>query len=76
MFRFGSNATLSLPSHHKIDLDAHLKLPLPRQDVHSIIGYFHSTEGMGEVQYLANYRTSTSRLHYAASGNVSVFVLY
>lgn len=64
--------TLDIASKESIDVKAHLKLPPPRQDVHSLIGYFHNKKGTNniDVDYLANYRTAISLENYAASGMV------
>lgn len=65
--------TLDIASKESIYIKAHLKLPPPRQDVHSIIGYFHTKKGTNnvDVDYLANYRALISKQNYAASGKVS-----
>lgn len=68
--RFGSNATLSLPSVEDIALNMHLKLPQPG-DIHSIVGKMRHTASYSYIAHAFQYSSQVGQTVAGSSGEVS-----
>lgn len=66
-----SNATLAFPGANRINLDATIKFPPPKDESYLVVGNLDGGDNMDDIKYLVRYRTLQSGHKYGSSGNVS-----
>lgn len=64
------NLELFMPSMHKIDLNANLKMP--SSEIYNADGKLYSSKRLDRVEYLIKYQTKNSKVNYGSTGNVCI----